>query len=80
MSMGLIPRYANVATQRFRTWSKTLAQLLGMVPQPVKAVVLLFPINTAYETTRKEEDTRALAGGLPPIDNTILWIKQTVRF
>ncbi len=54
-------------------------QLLGMVPQPVKAVVLLFPISEAYEKARKEEDAKIAKDGQHPIDPTILWIKQTVR-
>lgn len=50
-----------------------------MVPKPVKAVVLLFPISEAYEKKRKEEDARIAKEGQHPIDPTILWIKQTVR-
>ena len=50
-----------------------------MVPQPVKAIVLLFPITDEYETARKEEDKQILEKGQHPIDPTILWIKQTVR-
>lgn len=50
-----------------------------MVPQPVKAVVLLFPISEAYEKARKEEDAKIAKDGQHPIDPTILWIKQTVR-
>ena len=54
-------------------------QLLQLVPQPVKAVVLLFPISE-YEAARKEEDVQIREKGQHPIDETILWIKQTVRF
>ena len=50
-----------------------------MVPQPVKAVVLLFPISKEYEEKRKAEDARIAKEGQHPIDNTIVWIKQTVR-
>lgn len=49
-----------------------------MVPQPVKAVVLLFPISEKYETRRKEEDVKIAQEGQHPIDPTIIWIKQTV--
>ena len=50
-----------------------------MVPQPVKAVVLLFPISKPYEEKRKAEDAQIAKEGQHPIDTTILWIRQTVR-
>ena len=49
-----------------------------MVPQPVKAVVLLFPISEEYEKVRKAEDEKIAKEGQHPVDPTILWIKQTV--
>lgn len=49
-----------------------------MVPQPVKAVVLLFPISKEYEEKRKAEDAKIAKEGQNPIDPTIIWIKQTV--
>ncbi|KAH0582649.1 hypothetical protein H2248_010571 [Termitomyces sp. 'cryptogamus'] len=49
-----------------------------MVPQPVKAVVLLFPISEALENKRKEEDEKIKNAGQPHLDPTILWIKQTI--
>ena len=57
----------------------TKVQLLAMVPQPVKAVVLLFPISKEYEAKRKAEDERIAREGQHPVDPTIIWIKQTVR-
>ncbi|KAG5337580.1 hypothetical protein C0989_009305 [Termitomyces sp. Mn162] len=53
-------------------------ELLAMVPQPVKAVVLLFPISEALENKRKEEDEKIKNAGQPHLDPTILWIKQTI--
>ncbi|TFY83300.1 hypothetical protein EWM64_g714 [Hericium alpestre] len=53
-------------------------ELLAMVPQPVKAVVLLFPIRGALKTARKAEDERLRAEGQVPIDPTLIWIKQTI--
>ncbi|KAI0343185.1 peptidase C12 ubiquitin carboxyl-terminal hydrolase 1 [Trametopsis cervina] len=53
-------------------------ELLAMVPQPVKAVVLLFPIGEEYEKKRKEEDAKIAKEGQFPLDPTILWIKQTI--
>ncbi|KAL5492555.1 YUH1 [Sanghuangporus weigelae] len=55
-----------------------LVKLLAMVPQPVKAVVLLFPITEAYEAKRKEEDASTEAGKLAPVDPTVIWVKQTI--
>lgn len=52
-------------------------KLIAMVPQPVKAVVLLFPITEAYEVKKKEEDRESDAGKLPPVDPTVIWVKQT---
>ncbi|KAI0080157.1 peptidase C12, ubiquitin carboxyl-terminal hydrolase 1 [Panus rudis PR-1116 ss-1] len=53
-------------------------ELLGMVPQPVKAVVLLFPITEVIEQKRIHEDTRIAERGQHPIDPNVIWIKQTI--
>lgn len=53
-------------------------KLLAMVPQPVKAVVLLFPITNSSEKKSAEEDEKAQAGTAVPVDPTVIWIKQTV--
>ncbi|KAF7356731.1 Ubiquitin carboxyl-terminal hydrolase [Mycena venus] len=52
--------------------------LLAMVPQPVKAVVLLFPISKESETRREQEDAEIKSKGQPELDPTIFWIKQTI--
>ena len=49
-----------------------------MVPGPVKAVVLLFPIDADGEEKRKREDARIATDGQPMLDKTIFWVKQTV--
>ncbi|PIL25023.1 hypothetical protein GSI_12911 [Ganoderma sinense ZZ0214-1] len=53
-------------------------ELLGMVTQPAKAVILLFPITDVYEQRRQEEDDRIVAEGQPELDPTIFWMKQTI--
>lgn len=53
-------------------------QLLAIVPRPVKAVVLLFPIDAEGDAKRQEEDEKIAREGQPKIDNTVFWIKQTV--
>lgn len=50
-----------------------------MVSQPVKAVILLFPISEGLEGKRKEEERKIATEGQHPIDPTVVWIKQTVR-
>jgi len=53
--------------------------LLALVPQPVKAVVLLFPDFQARKTALQEEDARiAAAGGQPHIDPTLFYVRQKV--
>ncbi|KAI0731220.1 cysteine proteinase [Earliella scabrosa] len=53
-------------------------ELLAMVSQPVKAVILVFPITESYEQKRREEDRRIATEGQHPIDPTIFWMKQTI--
>ncbi len=53
-------------------------QLLAMVSQPVKAVLLVFPITDVYEQKRREEDRRIATEGQHPVDPTVFWMKQTV--
>jgi ubiquitin carboxyl-terminal hydrolase L3 len=49
-----------------------------MVPQPTKAVILLFPLTTRREGLRKEEDEVRGKEGQHPIDPTLIYITQTV--
>ena len=49
-----------------------------MIPGPVKALILLFPIEPEGEEKRKREDARIATEGQPMLDNTIFWVKQTV--
>ena len=51
-----------------------------MVPSPVKAVILLFPIDAEGEERRKCDDTRIAKEGQPMLDSTFFWMKQTVEF
>jgi len=45
----------------------------------VKAVILLFPIDELGESERKKEDERLAKDGQSQVDDTIFWVKQTVR-
>jgi ubiquitin carboxyl-terminal hydrolase L3 len=51
-----------------------------MVPGPVKALVLLFPIDDEGEEKRKRDDARIATEGQPMLDKTIFWVKQTVSY
>lgn len=50
-------------------------ELLAMVPQPVAAVLLLFPITESMEKLRQTENAAAQPA---PADSDILWFKQTI--
>ncbi|KAK4700756.1 ubiquitin carboxyl-terminal hydrolase L3, partial [Phenoliferia sp. Uapishka_3] len=53
-------------------------ELLAWVKQPVKAVLMLFPITAAYEKLRKEEDAKIEAeGGAKGLED-VLWFPQTI--
>ncbi len=54
--------------------------MLASFPRPVKAVVLLFPIEAEGDAERQEEDERLQQEGQPKIDDTIFWVKQKVGF
>jgi len=53
-------------------------ELLGMVPQPVKAVILIFPEYKEVVERRKAEDAKFAKDGQTKLDKTIFWVKQTI--
>ena len=56
------------------------AELLAMVPKPVYAVLMLFPISKEYEAARAAEHARIVeqAGGTVESDERLIFIKQTI--
>ncbi|ETW78868.1 cysteine peptidase C12, ubiquitin carboxyl-terminal hydrolase 1 [Heterobasidion irregulare TC 32-1] len=70
--VGLVP------TDQFHDVYGLDDELLSMVPQPVKAVVLLFPIRGPLEGMRRQENEKITTEGQTPIDPTIIWVKQTI--
>ncbi|CAG8502074.1 16732_t:CDS:2 [Acaulospora colombiana] len=52
-------------------------EILQMVPQPVKAVLILFPINDAHEQHSKEEAERIQEKG-QEVSSEIVFYKQTI--
>ncbi|KAJ3786523.1 peptidase C12, ubiquitin carboxyl-terminal hydrolase [Lentinula aff. detonsa] len=53
-------------------------ELLAMVPKPVRAVLLLFPISKTLEAKRREEDEKIRSESIPSSFSSIIWIKQTI--
>lgn len=53
-------------------YSLTDPDLLAFLPQPVMAVVMLFPITETYETYRRQQDTQ------PRESADVRWFKQTI--
>lgn len=52
---------------------------MALVPQPTKAVVLLFPDSPEAHAARREEDAKIAAlGSQPHLDPTIFYVKQKV--
>jgi len=56
----------------------TDAELLVMVPQPVLAIVLLFPITVNSEQHKKDEDERIKKDG-QFVNDKVYFTKQTVE-
>jgi len=54
------------------------SELLAMVSQPVKAIILLFPLSDTIMAKQTEEEKKIAAEGQPDINPSILWIKQTI--
>lgn len=52
-------------------------ELLAMVPQPCKAVLLLFPITDKYEEFRKEEQTRIEKEG-QQVSDKVYFMRQYI--
>ncbi|KAI8329797.1 ubiquitin C-terminal hydrolase uCHL1 [Chlamydoabsidia padenii] len=55
-------------------------ELLAMVPQPVKAVIFLFPITPAYETYRQQQEKTILEQNPKVLEGTkhVHFFKQTI--
>lgn len=53
-------------------------ELLAMVPQPVEAVLCLFPVTEENEAVMRKEDEDTTAFSGPEKDGELIWFKQTV--
>ncbi|KZP14110.1 cysteine proteinase [Athelia psychrophila] len=54
------------------------SELLAMVPQPVHAVILLFPLTKEMEEKRRGEEAKFASDTPPPVDPGVIYIKQTI--
>lgn len=53
-------------------------ELLAMVPQPVLALILLFPCSEKYESHRLAEDEK-LKENIPSFPDDLFYLKQTIH-
>lgn len=53
-------------------------QVLAFVPQPVKAVLLVFPLSDEMAASKKKTDEKIEQEGQPSLDPTLFFVKQTV--
>ncbi|KZP01456.1 peptidase C12 ubiquitin carboxyl-terminal hydrolase 1 [Calocera viscosa TUFC12733] len=53
-------------------------ELLALVPQPVKAILLLFPNVQAVEDARNADEAKRDPSHKDPIDPNVIFIKQTI--
>lgn len=72
--LGLSPQL-----QFHDVYSLTDPSLLGFLPRPAYALLLVFPITSTYEKFREQEDaTREEYTGSGP-NEPVVWFKQTIR-
>uniref|UniRef100_A0A8C1GR89 Ubiquitin carboxyl-terminal hydrolase n=1 Tax=Cyprinus carpio TaxID=7962 RepID=A0A8C1GR89_CYPCA len=69
--LGLVP------TWQFGDVYGLDAEVLSLVPRPVCAVLLLFPITEKYETFRQEEEAKIKAQG-QELSSDVYFMKQTI--
>lgn len=54
-------------------YSLSEPDLVALLPQPVMAVIMLFPITKGYEEYRKQEDSKSSNSS-----DKVVWFKQTI--
>jgi len=52
--------------------------VLAFVPQPVKAVLLVFPLSDEMSAAKKKTDEKIQQDGQPALDPTVFFVKQTI--
>jgi len=61
--------------QAFNIFTK----LLSIIPQPTKAVILLFPLNSSIKVKQTEFDEEITEEDQHSVDPTLIYVKQYVR-
>ena len=61
-----------------RTFNHIFAKLLSIIPQPTKAVILLFPLNFSIKENQTEFDKELTEEGQHSVDPTLVYVKQYV--
>ncbi|PHH88271.1 hypothetical protein CDD83_7755 [Cordyceps sp. RAO-2017] len=72
--LGVLP-----ALQMHDVYSLTDSELLGFIPRPALALLLVFPVSAAYESHRMAEDSLAEDYTGSGEREPVLWWKQTIR-
>lgn len=60
-------------------YSLTEPELLAFIPRPAHALLLVFPVSAAYESTRLAEDVTLPEYSGKGDGEPVLWFKQTIR-
>ncbi|KAG8167301.1 hypothetical protein KVR01_002990 [Diaporthe batatas] len=55
------------------------AEMLGFVPRPALALLLVFPVSAAYESYRLAEDATLPEYAGKGADEPVVWFRQTIR-
>lgn len=60
-------------------YSLTEPELLAFIPRPAHALLLVFPVSAAYESSRLAEDVTLPEYSGKGEDEPVVWFKQTIR-
>lgn len=60
-------------------YSLTEPELLAFIPRPAHALLLVFPVSAAYESSRLAEDVTLPEYSGKGDDEAVVWFKQTIR-
>ena len=69
----------STALQIHDVFSLEDTELLGFIPRPALAVLLVFPVSAAYESHRLAEDVTAAEYAGKGEGEPVIWFKQTIR-
>ncbi|RDA89254.1 hypothetical protein CP532_0533 [Ophiocordyceps camponoti-leonardi (nom. inval.)] len=67
------------ALEIYDVFSLTDSELLGFVPRPALALLLVFPVSAAYESHRLAEDSLVEEYSGRGSGEPVMWFRQTIR-